>query len=89
MMLPSRATPRGRYALANPCPFRELHPAILMVQSAQNIARNDAPMALNGAVVRCGKNDRAHVVFEQVYSVLSLAADASWRRGNRASKRRQ
>ena len=38
--------------LRSPRPFRKLHPAILMVQSTQYIARNDAPAVLNGPQIR-------------------------------------
>ena len=36
----------------SPCPFRKLHPAVLMVKSTQNVGRNNAAMTLNGAPVR-------------------------------------
>jgi hypothetical protein len=33
------------------CPFRKLHPTILMMKSAQDVGRNDASAALHGPVI--------------------------------------
>ena len=46
----ARSLPVGDFfAQASACPFRKLYPAILMMQPAQYIARNDASTALDGA----------------------------------------
>jgi hypothetical protein len=33
------------------CPFRKLNPTVLMVKSAQDVARDDAAAALNGSAM--------------------------------------
>jgi hypothetical protein len=45
----ARTWPRGVHDLAIGCAYRKSHPAILMVQSAQDRAADDTPGPLNAA----------------------------------------